>query len=209
MTSSPLTLTDAEALATSFLEARRAKHADFRMDATDGGDGGDNGGQADQTGQTNGNPEGQKPEETPEEKAARLEADLAEAKKHSRTWETRAKENKDAAKKLAEIEAANATPDQKLQAAEARAAKAERELARYRIAADTGLPVDLAEMLTGEDEEAMAEQAKKLLKRLAPTKQAPPKPDPSQGGSGGQQRASAADEGRAEAQRRIAARKKP
>ncbi|WP_348239914.1 hypothetical protein [Salmonella enterica] len=64
-------------------------------------------------------------------------------------------------------------------------------------------------MLTGDDEEAMEEQAKKLLAHIAPSAppKTTPKPDPSQGGSGGTKKVSAADEGRAEAQRRYGNRK--
>ena len=63
-------------------------------------------------------------------------------------------------------------------------------------------------MLSG-DEDAMEEQAKKLLARIAPKKERQaPKPDHSQGGSGGGSKLSAADEGKAEAQRRAALRKK-
>jgi hypothetical protein len=211
MTSSPLTLADAQALAASFLEARRAKHADFRMDATsgDGGNGGEPNGQNDPSGQTDPNAQTDPPKST-EEQLAELTASMEELKRNSRKWETRAKENKAAADELAQLKATNATPDQKLSAAEKRAETAERELARFRVAASTGLPADLAEMLTGNDEEAMEEQAKKLLARLVPAKperQTPVKPDPSQGGSGGQKKVSAADEGRAEAQRRYGNRK--
>lgn len=155
-------------------------------------------------------PDEQVPQETPEEKAARLETELAETKRHSRTWEQRAKDNKDAAKKLADIEAANATPDQKLTLAEERAVKAETELARYRVAHETSLPTALLSLLNG-DEDQMREQAKALIafkgETPAPVRRTPA-PDPSQGGGTGDRvKPSAADEGRAEAQRRIAARK--
>ncbi len=154
-------------------------------------------------------PDDQTPQETPEEKAARLEAEVADLKKHSRTWEQRAKDNKDAAKKLAEIEAANATPDQKLALAEERATKAETELARYRVAHETSLPAALLSLLNG-DEDTMREQAKALLAfkgETPPKERKAPIPDPTQGGGNGTgSKMSAADEGREEAKRRIAAR---
>lgn len=149
------------------------------------------------------------PQETPEEKAARLEAENATLKANSRKWEDRAKANKNKADEFDKLQASSATDAEKLTAALQAKDDAERELARYRVAASTGLPIDLAEMLTGSDEDAMEEQAKKLLARLAPATppKAKPKADPTQGGTGGS-KLSAADEGKAEAQRRIAARQK-
>lgn len=71
----------------------------------------------------------------------------AEAKK----WETRAKENKTAADRLAEIEEANKTEAQKaadrLKAAETEAAEARREASRYKIAAEFKLSIDDAAAL--------------------------------------------------------------
>ncbi len=202
-----LHLSDFEAQAAEILAARKERHGDFlRMEDTTGGNPAD-----DQGGNPPANDDGakpdDKPEETPEEKAARLESELADAKKHSRTWEQRAKDNKDAAKKLADIEAANATPDQKLTMAEERASKAEAELARYKVAHETQLPAALLSLLNG-DEDQMRDQAKALIefKGEAP-KGGKPKPDPSQGGKGDENKPSSADEGKAEAQRRIAARK--
>jgi hypothetical protein len=203
-----LHLSDFEAQAAEILAARKERHGDFlRMEDTTGGNPPAN----DQGGNPPANDDGakpdDKPDETPEEKAARLETELADAKKHSRTWEQRAKDNKDAAKKLADIEAANATPDQKLQLAEKRAADAETELARYKVAHETALPASLLSLLNG-DEDTMRDQAKALLEfRGEQPKKNPPKPDPTQGGKEGNDKPSSADEGKAEAQRRIAARK--
>ncbi len=149
------------------------------------------------------------PVETPDEKIARLERERDEIKQHSRKHEQRAKDNKAAADELARIKAENATPDQKLTLAEERAVKAETELARYKVAHETSLPSALLSLLNG-DEEQMREQAKALIAFKGES--APPKPkpipDPSQGGSGGSTKPSKADEGREEAQRRIAARKR-
>lgn len=149
----------------------------------------------------------QTPTETAEEKAARLEAELTAAKQHSRKHEDRAKANKAAADELAALKAASATPDQKLTLAEERAAKAERELARYKVASETGIP---AALIHGDDEDAMrdfAEALKAFKGETPPVVKPKPKPDPTQGGgNGGGSKPSAADEGKAEAQRRIAAR---
>lgn len=147
--------------------------------------------------------------ETAEEKAARLEEENAALKQHSRKHEQRAKDNKAAADELARIKAENATPDQKLTLAEERAVKAETELARYKVAHETSLPSALLSLLNG-DEDQMREQAKALIAfkgEAAPIKPKPI-PDPSQGGSREGTKPSKADEGREEAQRRIAARKK-
>ncbi|MDT8915751.1 hypothetical protein [Amycolatopsis sp. PS_44_ISF1] len=149
-------------------------------------------------------PEGDKSAEdarTTDEKLAELTAKFESLQTNSRKWETRAKENKDAAAELAQIKAQGMTPDQKLQAAEDKASKAERDLAKYKVAAETGLPADL---LVGDDEDSIRDFAKKLaeFKGVTP-KTAPPKPDPSQGGTGGKSKPTAADEGRAEAARRF------
>jgi hypothetical protein len=153
-------------------------------------------------------PDDQNSAETAEEKAARLEAELIASKQHSRKHEDRAKANAAAAKELEALKAASATPDQKLTLAEERAVKAETELARYRVAHETSLPTALLSLLNG-DEDQMREQAKALLafKGEAAPPKPKPIPDPTQGGSGGNSKVSAADEGKAEAQRRIAARK--
>ncbi|WP_394620941.1 hypothetical protein JNUCC0626_18155 [Lentzea sp. JNUCC 0626] len=166
---------------------------------------------ADQNGTVQQPQDGTKPEseapkadETPksvEEQLAELTSKFDDLKTNARKWETRAKENKDAAKELADLKAQGMTPDQKHQAAEDRAEQAERELARYKVAAETGVP---AHLLAGDDEDAMREHAKALKEFKGEQPRNPaPKPDPSQGGSGGKQKASAADEGRAEAQRRF------
>jgi hypothetical protein len=80
-------------------------------------------------------------------------------KTNARKHEDRAKANKDAAAELARIKAENATPDERLTAAEKRAADAEAALVRYRVAAETGIP---AALLHGDDEDAMREFAKNL-----------------------------------------------
>jgi hypothetical protein len=148
-------------------------------------------------------------QKTPEEQLAELTAALDDLKKNSRKWEDRAKSNADKAKQFDALQAATATDADKLKSAEERATAAERELARYRVAQRTKLDLELVDLLNG-DEDAMEEQAKKLLARIAPEapKRPAPKSDRSQGGGTGSSTISAADEGRAEAQRRAALRQK-
>ncbi|MBP2323363.1 peptidoglycan hydrolase CwlO-like protein [Kibdelosporangium banguiense] len=152
----------------------------------------------------NGKNDGTKSDETPksvEEQLAELTAKFEDLKTNSRKWETRAKENKKAAEELDQIKAQGMTPDQKLQAAEDKASKAERELARYKVAAETGVP---AALLHGGDEDAMRESAKAALEfRGTAPKSTAPKPDPSQGGTGTTQKPSAREAGLDEARRRF------
>ncbi len=160
-------------------------------------------GQPDPAGQPDPNAQKQDPPKSTEEQLTELAAQIEEVKQHSRKWETRAKENKAKADEFDKLQAANATPDQKLQAAEEKAAKAERELARYKVAAETGVP---AHLLNGDDEDAMRDHAKALIEFRG--QQAPKnhsmKPDPTQGGTGDSgKRRSARDDGLAEARRRF------
>ncbi len=66
--------------------------------------------------------------------------------------------------------------------ADARAKQAESEALRLRVAADTGLPSDLQEFLTGDSEEQLRERAAKLMAATnAASEPRRPAPDPSQG----------------------------
>jgi hypothetical protein len=90
----------------------------------------------------------------------------AEAKK----WESRAKENTSAAKRLAEIEEASKTEAQKtadrLAAAEKEAADARREALKLRIASRFAIGDEDADLfLTGSDEETLTKQAERLSAR--------------------------------------------
>lgn len=102
-------------------------------------------------------------------------------KAEARKWETRAKENSAAAKKLAEIEEAKKTEEQK--ATEARAAvekerdEARAEVLRMRVAAAKGLPAELAARLRGATEDELAKDADELLKLVKPPTQ-PNRPVP-------------------------------
>lgn len=111
-------------------------------------------------------------------------------KSEARKWETRAKENSDAAKKLAAIEEASKTESERqaerLNAAEKAAQDATREALRYKIAAKFQVSDDDAELfLTGTDEVTLIRQAERLAQRVAEAGQTrPPKPDPNQGRPG-------------------------
>lgn len=90
----------------------------------------------------------------------------AEAKK----WESRAKENKTAADKLAELEEASKSEAQKvadrLTAAENEAAEARREALRLRVAARFQIGDEDADLfLTGSDEQTLTKQAERLSAR--------------------------------------------
>lgn len=108
----------------------------------------------------------EKPAGATEDKPAEQEAAKSETdwKAEARKWEQRAKENTEAAKKLADIEEANKTEIQKAQeraaAAEQRATQAELTALKVRIAAEKGVPV---EVLHGNDEAAITAAADKVL----------------------------------------------
>lgn len=108
--------------------------------------------------------------------------DRTDWKAEARKWETRAKQNAEAAKRLAALEEAQKTAEQK--AAEARAAaererdEARIELLRYKVALAKGLPADLAARLRGSTEEELSKDADELLKLVGkPASSARPVPD--------------------------------
>lgn len=101
----------------------------------------------------------------------------------------------DLAAKLKQIEDANLSEldKAKREAEDAKATLAHLTLENTRnaVALAKGVPGDLVEFLTGDNEEQIAKRADVLLARLnAPTT---PKPDPSQGASGSNGKASTAD----------------
>lgn len=87
----------------------------------------------------------------------------AQARKH----ETRAKENSERARKFDELEASQKSELEKatdaVRQAEERAAKAERDALRFRIAAKKGLNDTQAKRLLGETEEELEQDADELL----------------------------------------------
>lgn len=113
-------------------------------------------------------------------------AEIAKWKHFAREHEKAAKANADAARKLQEIEDAAKTQAEKdadaRAAAEARAVKAETDLLRHKVASTKGIPVDLADLLTGADEAEMTAVADRLLAMKGTTP-----PAPSGGADGGPQ----------------------
>jgi hypothetical protein len=96
-------------------------------------------------------------------------------KAEARKWEQRAKENKTAADRLAELEEANKTEIQKANdkasAAEKAAAEAKAEALRWKVAAKHGISDDDADLfLTGTDEETLTKQAQRLTERVTDRK---------------------------------------
>lgn len=123
-----------------------------------------------------------KPGETPEQTIEGLRAALAKAN-------SEAKDNRLAARQLDELKQAQMSELEKAQTAakqfQEEAVKASSEALRWRIAAKHGISDEDAEtFLTGVDEETLTRQAERLAS-LAKQTPATPKPDLSQGGSGG------------------------
>lgn len=104
-----------------------------------------------------------KPDKDETDWKARYEAE----KEAARKWEKRAKENVDKARKYEELEESQKTELQKAAdaqaSAEARAAKAEADALRYRIASRKGLSDVQAKRLLGETEEELEADADELL----------------------------------------------
>lgn len=90
-------------------------------------------------------------------------------KAKSREWEKRAKENKAAADKLAELEESKKSETQKLQEQlaeyQSRAATAERDRERLAVIARHGIPEEYQDLVQGEGEalEASAAKVKSLI----------------------------------------------
>ena len=114
------------------------------------------------------------PHPAPVEDAA---AELAKWKHFAREHEKAAKANADAARKLQEIEdAAKSQADKDAEAraaAEQRAAKAEADFLRLKVATTKGIPADLADLLVGADEAEMTAVADRLLSIKATATPAP------------------------------------
>lgn len=98
--------------------------------------------------------------------------DVDHWKAQAREWEKRAKENKDAARKLQEIEDEKKSETEKL-ADKLTRAETEREQARLenlrlKVALDKGVPADLAARLQGDNAEELEADADKLLGLISP-----------------------------------------
>lgn len=122
------------------------------------------------------------PKPAPTQTPAKADTDWkAEAKK----WESRAKENSSAAARLAEIEEAKKTNEQRLEeratAAEKLAASNALSAARASIALEKGLTASQAKRLVGSTEEELAADADDLLADLGTKTSFSPRADHSQG----------------------------
>lgn len=97
------------------------------------------------------------------------EAKYNELLGHSRNWEKQAKANKEAAEKLAALEQSKQTDAEKLASLEKRLEAKEKAEARAalvaKVAKDKGVP---AELIAGDDEEAMCAWADKLKAAITP-----------------------------------------
>ncbi|NPD32249.1 hypothetical protein HLV35_03075 [Eggerthellaceae bacterium zg-997] len=124
-----------------------------------------------------------KPDEPREQNDEREDAPAPDIdwKAEARKWERRAKEN---AERARERDDAAGARDAELQDARARAERAEGELeslresaardaARAAVAAETGVP---AELIAGDDEEAMRAHAERLIRFARPAAPRAPRP---------------------------------
>jgi hypothetical protein len=107
-------------------------------------------------------------------------------KQKAREQEKRAKDNAEAAKRLAELEESQKTEYQRLtERADAeynRAQDAEAKLLRYEVAAETGVPATALKFLTGSSREEIEASAKDVLDLIGNAgKPRTPKPDLNQG----------------------------
>lgn len=114
--------------------------------------------------------------------------DETDWKAEARKWESRAKENKSAAERLAEIEEQQKTAEQKaaerLAAAEKAASEAEAKVLRRDIAIEHKLSAEDAALLdTITDETALRSLAARLAAAGEPGARTP-RPDPNQGKTG-------------------------
>jgi len=98
-------------------------------------------------------------------------------KAEARKWETRAKENSTAAKRLSEIEEASKTEAQKLaeraEAAERALADAQADALRSKVIAKHGIPEDYHEFVVGATEEELTAKAEKVQKLIEAQSDAP------------------------------------
>lgn len=115
---------------------------------------------------------------TPTESAPEVETPAKETdwQAEARKWEGRAKANKSAAEKLAEIEESSKSEAQKLaeraEAAEKALAEAKSESLRLSVIAKHSIPEDYQEFVSGSTEEelvAKAEKVKKLIEAQTAT----------------------------------------
>lgn len=108
--------------------------------------------------------------ETPAETVQEPVKQETDWKAEARKWQDRAKENKTAADRLAELEEANKTAEQRanerLEAAERRAAELEAKAAVAEASAETGVPADLLTGPASNSKEDLAAYAVKLIEHF-------------------------------------------
>lgn len=108
------------------------------------------------------------PTETPAEETTPAQGTDWQAE--ARKWEARAKANKGAADKLAEIEEASKTEAQKLaeraEAAEKALADAKADALRLSVIAKHGIPEEYQEFVTGATEDELVAKAQKVQKLI-------------------------------------------
>jgi hypothetical protein len=141
--------------------------------------------------------QGEKPaapaqDEIPAGSKEALLADLAKERDRRQAAEKAAKENKDAARKLAELEDAQKTEQQRLtdraEKAESKASDLERDNLRLRVAIESAVPEELrptvqlfADRLRGDTEDELRADVENLLPLVSTQGKRTPAPDPSQG----------------------------
>lgn len=106
-----------------------------------------------------------------EQNAEQQVVDATDWKAEARKWQTRAKENKSAADRLAALEESQKTEQQKVteraEAAERRAAEAEQRAMRLQVIAETGLPTNLHKFVVGSTEDELRANASELLAQFS------------------------------------------
>lgn len=113
-----------------------------------------------------------------------LQAELAKAKAESRKWEKRAKENKDAAVRIAEIEGAQQASQSDVEEAKAQAQAALAELEAMKeakrredsiraVAKAVGVDADLLSMMTGDSDDEIQANAAILQEKFASLRKYP------------------------------------
>lgn len=111
-----------------------------------------------------------------EAKFEELNEKYNELKEHSRKWEKMAKASKDAADELEKIKAERLTDQEKL---EKRAEDAEKQLNELlaekaraervkNVAKDTGLSIEILEVIDAQDEDSLRERANQIKETFAP-----------------------------------------
>lgn len=117
--------------------------------------------------------------------AAPAQDDETDWKAEARKWESRAKENSAAKKRLDELEEAAKTDLEKAtsraEAAERRAAELEALTLRREVAEARGLPLAAATRLTGTTREELEADADQLAALIGQETNPSPRPDPIQG----------------------------